>query len=251
MGDNNMFYVFLAILFIAFIIITVTKKQKSPKSKGESGENAVSKVLGDTIDGEKYVINDLLFETEPGKSCQIDHILINQRGIWVIETKNYAGKIYGQDNQREWIQTMAYGHEKNKFYNPVKQNSTHIYQLSQKLNVKNVFNNLVIFLPRADISDVNSEYVYSIKVLPELVSKETGIFLSSEKMEYFYKRLIDLKNTNTVSKNEHIENIYKMQEQIEQGICPRCGGKLVLRESKNGLFYGCSNYPKCKFKKNY
>ena len=116
MGDNNMFYVFLAILFIAFIIITVTKKQKSPKSKGESGENAVSKILGDTIDGEKYVINDLLFETEPGKSCQIDHILINQRGIWVIETKNYAGKIYGQDNQREWIQTMAYGHEKNKFY---------------------------------------------------------------------------------------------------------------------------------------
>lgn len=233
-----MFYVFLAILFIAFIIITVTKKQKSPESKGESGENAVSKILGDTIDGEKYVINDLLFETEPGKSCQIDHILINQRGIWVIETKNYAGKIYGQDNQREWIQTMAYGHEKNKFYNPVKQNSTHIYQLSQKLNVKNVFNNLVIFLPRADISDVNSDNVYYIDDLPELVNKETGIFLSLEKMKSYYKSLIDLKNTNTVSKNEHIENIYKMQEQIEQGICPRCGGKLVLRESKNGLFYG-------------
>lgn len=243
-----MFYAFLVILFIVFIAAIIIK-QETFESKGDSGENAVSKILGKTINGEKYIINDLLFETEPGKSCQIDHVLINPHGIWVIETKNYAGKIYGQDNQREWIQILAYGNEKNTFYNPVKQNSTHIYQLSKKLNVKKVFQNLVIFLPQADITDVNSDYVHYIYELPELVNKDTGVLLSSEQMEYFYNCLIDLKNTNTVSKNEHIKNIYKMQEQLQQGICPRCGGKLVLRKSKNGLFYGCSNYPECKFTK--
>ena len=41
-----------------------------------------------------------------------------------------------------------------------------------------------------------------------------------------------------------------MQEKIEQNICPRCGGKLVLRCGKYGQFYGCANYPKCKFSKS-
>ncbi|WP_080957333.1 topoisomerase DNA-binding C4 zinc finger domain-containing protein [Brachyspira hyodysenteriae] len=30
-------------------------------------------------------------------------------------------------------------------------------------------------------------------------------------------------------------------------ICPRCKGKLILKEGKYGQFYGCSNYPNCKF----
>jgi len=33
-------------------------------------------------------------------------------------------------------------------------------------------------------------------------------------------------------------------------VCPRCDGKLVLRHGRGGkAFYGCSNYPKCKFTK--
>lgn len=33
------------------------------------------------------------------------------------------------------------------------------------------------------------------------------------------------------------------------GICPQCGGNLVLRNGKYGSFYGCSHYPTCKFTK--
>ena len=30
--------------------------------------------------------------------------------------------------------------------------------------------------------------------------------------------------------------------------CPKCGGKIIQRKSKNGrVFYGCSEYPKCDF----
>ncbi len=31
------------------------------------------------------------------------------------------------------------------------------------------------------------------------------------------------------------------------GICPKCGGKLVMREGKYGTFIGCSNFPKCRY----
>ena len=44
-----------------------------------------------------------------------------------------------------------------------------------------------------------------------------------------------------------MENIHRLQEKIDNNICPRCGGKLVLRNGKYGDFYGCENYPKCKF----
>ena len=133
LGVFSMIFAVIAIVITIIVIAIIGKKTYSPESKGERGENRVAKILGDTISGEQYVINDLLFQDENGQSCQIDHIFINKFGIWVIETKNYTGNIYGQENQREWTQVLAYGNEKNKFYNPIKQNATHIYHLSNYL----------------------------------------------------------------------------------------------------------------------
>lgn len=44
---------------------------------------------------------------------------------------------------------------------------------------------------------------------------------------------------------------HSQNKTIERGICPRCGGQLVLRTGKYGSFYGCTNYPKCKFTQRY
>ena len=48
---------------------------------------------------------------------------------------------------------------------------------------------------------------------------------------------------------EHIQNIHAMKQAVSNGICPRCGKKLVLRHGKYGSFMGCSGYPDCKFTK--
>lgn len=37
----------------------------------------------------------------------------------------------------------------------------------------------------------------------------------------------------------------RWQNSANAQICPKCGGKMVLRNGKYGEFYGCSNYPKC------
>ncbi len=53
--------------------------------------------------------------------------------------------------------------------------------------------------------------------------------------------------------SKHVEgNIGKEAKEIAKGIvekeCPKCKkGKIVLRGSIYGKFYGCSNYPKCKY----
>ena len=43
---------------------------------------------------------------------------------------------------------------------------------------------------------------------------------------------------------------YRAKTSIKQGVCPQCGGQLVLRHGRYGSFYGCDNYPKCKFTLN-
>ncbi len=247
-----MIYAIISIfILIIFLIIIFTKKKSTPVNKGELGESIVTNILGKTENGNQYIINDLLFENESGKSCQIDHIYINKFGIWVIETKNYSGTIYGQENQREWTQVLSHGNKINKFYNPIKQNTTHIYNLSKYLEVKNIFHNVVVFLSNADISNIDYPSVYSTNKLTTIKSNNnSNTLLSVDKMEYYYNKLLQLQCNPTISKEEHINNIHNMQNQIKHGICPRCGGKLVLRTGKNGQFYGCSNFPKCKFTKN-
>lgn len=96
------------------------------------GEWFVKLSLGSEIPNEKYVINNLLLYNN-SKSHQIDHIVIRKTGVFVIETKNYSGRIYGQNNQKKWTQVLAYGREKHQFYNPVLQNKSHIYALSKIL----------------------------------------------------------------------------------------------------------------------
>lgn len=59
----------------------------------------------------------------------------------------------------------------------------------------------------------------------------------------------DKVNESITTNRTHIENIKEMKDNIENNICPRCGASLVERNSKHGIFLGCSNYPNCKFKK--
>lgn len=39
----------------------------------------------------------------------------------------------------------------------------------------------------------------------------------------------------------------KIEDDNKNFICPECGGELVLRKGRRGEFYGCSNYPKCRY----
>ena len=49
---------------------------------------------------------------------------------------------------------------------------------------------------------------------------------------------------------EHVESIRETKKKAAEGICPRCGGQLVVRNGKYVKFLGCSNYPKCRYTQN-
>lgn len=237
---------FLIILFVVVFIIL-----KLPSVKGIIGETIIKIVIGKNSQNQKkkkYVINDLVLEIAPGKTAQIDHVVINQNGIFVIETKNYSGRIYGNESQMQWTQVLNYGKVKNQFYSPVKQNQTHIYAIQKILNQNATIHSIVVFV-KGNTQYIQSPNVYTIRGLIQKLKTSSGKMISPEQMDVIYDALVANDKRSTISRAEHIANIEMMKNNIANNICPRCGSNLVLRHGKSGDFMGCSQYPHCRFTK--
>lgn len=233
------------LILICTLLVLLVAFARSPRGRGIIGELRVRLMLGKTKPGEQYVINDLMLKVGDGKTSQIDHIVINPNGVFVIETKNYSGRIYGSEEQLEWTQVLRYGKVKHKLYNPVRQNRTHIYRLSKFLSKKIKITSAVVFV-QGNTQFINASEVYTLGGLKRLLNTEQ-YHLTKKQMEKIYKKLLKVKSTADL--DEHIENIRVLQAEIADNVCPRCGKPLVLRSGRYGNFYGCSGYPSCKFTK--
>ena len=63
------------------------------------------------------VLNDLTFVID-GDSTQVDHVVVSTKGVFLIETKNFTGRVFGQANETHWTQIA--GRTKRKFQNPLR-----------------------------------------------------------------------------------------------------------------------------------
>ncbi len=62
-------------------------------------------------------------------TSEVDIVLITQKGVFVFESKNYSGWIFGDEKNKNWAVSLPNG-EKNQFYNPIMQNKTHLKWMS-------------------------------------------------------------------------------------------------------------------------
>ncbi len=219
------------------------------KYKGKVGEKKVERKLNPLIMGKTNhrQINNLIIVDESGNSHQIDHIEIRKNGIFCIETKNYIGGIYGSVSQKNWTQTL-YNGQKNYFLNPIKQNNSHIYHLKKIIGNKYHIHSIIVMVQN-NADKINIPYVINLDELRSYLDKfNDGTKLSDAEMDELYHKI--LQANSRISDKEHIRNIKNIQHNLQKGVCPRCGGKLVERSGKYGTFFGCSNYPKCKFTSN-
>lgn len=238
-------------LIIIAIILILGALLKLPVVKGMIGEWIVRIAIGrnsSNPEKPKRIINNLLLEISPERTSQIDHVVINSAGVFVIETKNYSGRIYGSDPQQNWTQVLNYGRVKNHFYSPIKQNQTHVYAIHQLLPHGTPIIPLVVFV-KGNVKYIQSENVYTVWGLVKKLKKAKEKKIAPEQIDVIYNTLIQQNKSKTIRNSQHVKNIEKMKNNIENGICPRCGNTLVLRHGKSGDFMGCSNYPSCRFTK--
>ena len=153
--------------------------------KGAIGEDQVEELLQSCmVAGDKLLSNVRLPDWEKG---DIDHILLSSRGFFVIETKNWAGDIYGNDNDEIWRLVFPDGSQEER-YSPYKQNSGHIYALKKFCKLHVWFENVIIF-----VQD-NTQYIQS-----------SCVFTPSK----FQERLNSLNDVN-IHKSEELDDIFHL-----------------------------------------
>lgn len=228
------------------------------------------------------VLSNVYIPKEDGTTTEIDLLFITQKGIFVIESKNFSGWIFGKENDNYWTATLPT--QKNKFYNPIKQNKTHIKWLKAYLEDDVPMFSIIVFSDRCefkkmvvDISDVRvihrERLYYNIN---EIWCKYPDV-MSNQQINTIFEKLKILTNVDDAVKQNHISSIKRkydkpasvsdesvmtfpvaeesVQEHKDELVCPRCGNALVLRQAKKGervgkSFYGCSAFPKCRYIKN-
>lgn len=136
----------LLIALIIFIVRSVKKDRDEPHEqtlveypvadrieiKGMQGEQEVQNILSQLPRSEYIVLNDVLLPGYKG-TTQVDHIVVSLYGIFVIESKNYAGKVYGSHDAEKWSQYI--NGEQSNFRNPIKQNLGHVIAIEQLTRV--------------------------------------------------------------------------------------------------------------------
>lgn len=236
------------IIFALFLLSLIYFRLNQAKIKGKIGEKIVSTILLSLPD-EYFLFNDVYLKIN-NRSIQIDHVVISVYGIFVIETKNYKGWIFGSEDAEYWTKNI-YG-KKYRFYNPIKQNKSHVKALQKILAIPNTsFFPIVVFLNRVSLFCSTESTVIFADELKDTIYCHSNKILSFEEVKHLSDKLLKALTVEEGRETNHKlsvrHEIYNKEYLISNGICPRCKGTLVERHGKYGTFWGCSNYPKCKF----
>ena len=262
--------------------------RKLKRDVGKHGEYLVYHNLEHLVyDGSKFLFN-VVIPRENGKTTELDVVLLSPKGVFVIESKNYKGWIFGDENQKQWIQTFKNGKSsvtKEKFYNPIMQNKTHVKYLKDLIGMQYPIYSIIAFSDKSLFKDVtvsNRIPLLQYSNLPLEMSAHYNRthkdLLSSSDIKTLYDKLKSysnlentivnksvVKETKEITKETNIvlptgdtkseKSIDKMSYTYSK-TCPKCGGKMVFRNirkegQKPRKFYGCSNYPKCKYTEKY
>ena len=237
----------LAAVFLPFILIWILVP-----TKGKIGEHKVSRRLS-WLPRDKYIVIDDVILPTPRGTSQIDHIVVSIYGIFVIETKYYTGWIYGGEHSEYWTHNV-YG-EKHQFYNPIFQNEGHVRALRRVLAEFEPLDiiPIVAFSDTADIKmDIKESHVVYWSQLRRCIRRYNKERHTWKEVKSICNRIYEVKlKPSRRTKRRHMTGVRSAQihreRAIKDGRCPRCGGILVERDGRFGRFYGCSNYPRCRF----
>ncbi|MGR5428242.1 NERD domain-containing protein [Vibrio harveyi] len=255
----NIFEAFLNVLAQVWYLVPlliIVSVFKSRWLKGVFGEFLVNRLLSKLPESDYTLIKDVTLPTSDG-TTQIDHIVVSKYGVFVVETKNMKGWIFGSARQKQWTQKI-YRHS-SKFQNPLHQNYKHIKALETLLGCSEEhLHSVIVFIGDSTFkTEMPPNVTYArgsiryIQQFNEIVFSDKDYARLTESINQIkLKRgiITDLKH------RKHVKEVVTFKASSNQ--CPRCGSEMVLRETKRGenigkQFWGCSTFPKCRAVKQF
>ena len=167
----------------------------------------------------KAIFHDLYVKNGKYGFSQVDIVVATKVGLIVFEVKDYSGWIFGKGRQNQWTQVLDYGNKKNRFYNPVLQNDSHIKVLQkQSKQFKDLpFYSVIVFDGNCELRDISFIPDGTFVIKPHRLDDVLDMIFENEDAEDTDKREVMriLKSAvengnNTDTQTEHVENIKDM-----------------------------------------
>jgi len=241
----------ILLIFLAAGLALLVRYLNSPTVIGAEGERRVNSTLRRKLDERDHILlEDLTLPTAQG-TTQIDHVVLSRFGIFVIETKNMSGWIFGSYNQPRWTQVKH--RHKSQFQNPVRQNYHHVKVVQGLLGVRmDQIENLVAFVGSAEPrTEMPRNVFWSRHELFDYIDTRSAIQFTEGEIRNFAKKLrSSALEANRETRRAHVNHVRQKvaQKETDPTKCPRCGASMSARKNrKTGQsFLGCSRYPQCR-----
>ena len=126
----------IVLIFLATRLFRKKREQREIKSAGNKGEEYFNNMLKSILRNDDVLIRNVCLQ-----EAEIDSLIINRNGIFIVEVKYYNGRLYGDIDDFEWTKEKI-SPGGNVFYkqvkNPIKQVKRQTYKLSQFLKENNI-----------------------------------------------------------------------------------------------------------------
>lgn len=199
MSYDSITVVIVIVFFIGILLIRVLYDPYAFTSKGEYGERLIWEAIL-KLSPDNKILQNLYIPTRNG-STEIDVVWVSRKGIFVFESKNYGGWIFGSEDSEQWMQIIY--DDRRQFYNPIKQNNTHIYALRRLISKDVNYYNIVVFSNRCEIKEMNIKskkifvlnYYHIYTVIEEIWNSSEDVLDDSD-VEGIYNLLSKYKAEN-------------------------------------------------------
>ncbi|MBQ0726984.1 MAG: NERD domain-containing protein [Thalassolituus oleivorans] len=188
----DLLQIFKPLLWVLPVILLIVIA-KSPWFKGIIGEVLVKLVAKIRLPADTYVpIHDVTLPSIHASSSdttQIDHIFVSKYGLFVVETKNYKGWIFGTEKQAQWTQKLY--KKSYRFQNPLRQNYKHQKALQVLLDIPlDKIHSVIAFMGEATFKTPMPKnvtrgggYLSYIKSFQDVVFSDDEVRVLVEKIE--------------------------------------------------------------------
>jgi len=199
----------------AGVILIGLRILRAPAVKGWIGEWHVNRGLRKLDGGQYQLFHDLYLPRPDGKgTTQVDHVVVSPFGVFVVETKNYRGWIFGTETQRQWTQQIF--RRKEKFQNPLHQNKLHVRALMELLRLpESAVRPVVIFIGDAVFKTKMPENVLS-RGLGRWIGKHQEVLLDADEVQRVSAALAahDRATDREVVARQHVRDLIQRGEKV-------------------------------------
>lgn len=268
----------LAQLWYVIPLLLLMTIVKTPWFKGMVGEWLITLSIRLFLDKREYhLLNNVTLPLEQG-TTQIDHVIVSRFGVFVIETKNMKGWIFGDPKHKRWTQQLY--RRRHGFQNPLHQNYLHMMTLKTLLGLADhQLHSIVYFIGDCTFKTPMPDNVMRRGLVSHIKRQTTPVLTPAEVIQVVetiqqgrlaanwqtHKQHVALLKTRHATPHNKpmtartVPVDWAAYDQVEISqtygdhipACPKCGSHMVLRtatrgENKGNQFWGCSEYPKCR-----